>query len=350
MDTIYSPGARFEPMPRRWSTMSASLALHALFAAVVVALGTLTASVVMPDDKPETDLTFVRVAPPPPPPVRVSIRMPPPVFKEELKVEPPPIPIDTPREMEPVVARNDPTPPPAPEPPKPVAEPPKPVPQVTVGSFAASGNSARAAEVARPVVQAGFDAASARAPEIRTATAAVGSFEQAAGSSRPRPGTDRANVVGDAGFGAGVTTGKGRGGAGGTVTSGGFGSGVAGGTGSGTRAPQVVKATDFDTREVQQAAQPVRAARVETPLEILSKPIPQYTDEARAKRVEGDVLLEVEFTAAGEIRVLRVVRGLGYGLDESATRAVQSMRFKPAQRNGEPVDVRTTVNIVFRLA
>lgn len=348
MNGIYSHGS-FEPMPRRWSTMAASLGVHALFAAGVVVLGTVTASVVL-EEKPETDLTFVQVAPPPPPPVRVPVRLPPPVFRD-VKVETPPIPIDVPREPEPVVARNEPTPPPAPESPRPVPEPPKAVPQVTVGSFAASGNSVRAAEVARPVVQAGFDAAAARAPEIRTAMAAVGSFEQAAGSGRPRPGTDRANVVGDAGFGAGVTTGKGRGGAGGTVTSGGFGSGVAGGTGTGARAPQAVKTTDFDTRDAQQpATPPVRTAPTERPIEILSKPIPQYTDEARAKRIEGDVVLEVEFTSAGEIRVLRVVRGLGYGLDESATRAVQAMRFKPAQRNGEPVDIRTTVNIAFRLA
>jgi TonB family protein len=45
-----------------------------------------------------------------------------------------------------------------------------------------------------------------------------------------------------------------------------------------------------------------------------------------------------------------VIRGLGHGLDETATRAVKGVRFKPAQRDGQPVDVRTTVNIVFQLA
>jgi len=83
---------------------------------------------------------------------------------------------------------------------------------------------------------------------------------------------------------------------------------------------------------------------------VLSKPTPVYSDEARTLHIEGDVLLEVEFTATGEIHVLRVVRGLGHGLDESAVRAVQGMRFKPAQRNGQPIDVRTTISIVFRLA
>ena len=67
-------------------------------------------------------------------------------------------------------------------------------------------------------------------------------------------------------------------------------------------------------------------------------------------KIEGDVLLEVNFAATGEIRVLRVVRGLGHGLNESATRAAQGMRFKPAQSGGHPIDFRTTVHIVFRLA
>jgi TonB family protein len=47
---------------------------------------------------------------------------------------------------------------------------------------------------------------------------------------------------------------------------------------------------------------------------------------------------------------VRVVRGLGYGLDEAAVTAAQQMRFKPAQDAGRPVDFKTTVHIVFRLA
>jgi len=90
--------------------------------------------------------------------------------------------------------------------------------------------------------------------------------------------------------------------------------------------------------------------RIEIPVEILSKPTPAYTDEARTMRIEGDVVLEVEFRAGGEINVVRVVRGLGHGLDESATRAARAIRFKPAQSGGRPIDFRTTVHILFRLA
>jgi TonB family protein len=67
-------------------------------------------------------------------------------------------------------------------------------------------------------------------------------------------------------------------------------------------------------------------------------------------KIEGEVALEVEFMATGEVRVMRIVRGLGHGLDESAMRAVKGVRFKPAQRDGQPVNVRTTVNILFQLA
>jgi TonB family protein len=113
-----------------------------------------------------------------------------------------------------------------------------------------------------------------------------------------------------------------------------------------------VKTSDFDARAEQRptAQAAPRQVRAETPVEILSKPTPAYTEDARAKKIEGEVLLEVEFANNGEVRVLRVVRGLGFGLDEAAMRAVQAMRFKPAQRDGEPIDFRTTVNIVFRLA
>jgi len=99
-------------------------------------------------------------------------------------------------------------------------------------------------------------------------------------------------------------------------------------------------------KPVAQAPPPPRADR---PVEVIFKPTPAYTDEARAQRVEGEVVLEVEFTAAGEVRVLRVVRGLGHGLDEMARRAAEQIRFRPATSKGSPVDFRANLTIVFRL-
>lgn len=87
-----------------------------------------------------------------------------------------------------------------------------------------------------------------------------------------------------------------------------------------------------------------------TPAEILSKPAPVYTEEARAKRIEGEVLLEVVFEATGKIHVLRIVRGLGHGLDDAAVRAAEQIRFKPALKDGQPSDSTALVHIIFQLA
>ena len=87
-----------------------------------------------------------------------------------------------------------------------------------------------------------------------------------------------------------------------------------------------------------------------TPVEILSKPRPAYTDEGRRARVEGEVTLEVLFSASGKARVLRTLNRLGHGLDESALRAAEEIRFHPATREGRPEDTVATVRIDFRLA
>src|SRR5262249_52548064 len=112
-----------------------------------------------------------------------------------------------------------------------------------------------------------------------------------------------------------------------------------------------VKTTDFDAPQAPRAAAPApRPVHVDDAVEILTKPTPVYTDEARAMKIKGDVVLEVDCAAAGDVHVVRVVHGLGHGLDESATRAALGMRFKPARSAGRPVDFRTTIHIMFRLA
>ena len=65
---------------------------------------------------------------------------------------------------------------------------------------------------------------------------------------------------------------------------------------------------------------------------------------------EGDVTLDVIFLANGQVQVNRVVNGLGHGLDESASKAAQQIKFKPALREGQPVDYPARVRIEFRLA
>ena len=87
-----------------------------------------------------------------------------------------------------------------------------------------------------------------------------------------------------------------------------------------------------------------------TSLEILSKPPVVYTAAARQQKIQGDVILSVTFTAAGQVIVKGVVHSLGYGLDEEARRVAEQIRFRPATRNGRPVDLTTNITITFQLA
>ena len=142
----------------------------------------------------------------------------------------------------------------------------------------------------------------------------------------------------------------------GTVASAGFGSSIAGpgqGGGQGGHPRGGVRTAGFSHATVATAPQPravaPAAARLE-PIEITYKPNPVYTEEARKLRLEGEVLLEVIFGASGELRVLRVIRGLGHGLDEAAVRSAQQIRFKPAKRDGQTVDSVATLHVRFQLA
>jgi TonB family protein len=157
------------------------------------------------------------------------------------------------------------------------------------------------------------------------------------------------------GPGSGNGTGGAKG-ARGVVASAGFGNGVAIGDGSGntnsTRG--TVRQAGFGDAEavVLGASHPKTEAvppKV-VPAEILVKPLPVYTDEARKLRIEGEVLLEVVFESSGRIRVVRVIRGLGHGLDEAAVQAAQQIHFKPALRDGQPSDSTAVLHIVFQLA
>jgi TonB family protein len=82
---------------------------------------------------------------------------------------------------------------------------------------------------------------------------------------------------------------------------------------------------------------------------ILRKENAEYTPEARANGVEGTVVLSVVFAADGKLRVLRVLRGLPYGLSNQAINAAYRMLFHPAMRDGVPVNVRGNIEFDFKL-
>jgi len=82
---------------------------------------------------------------------------------------------------------------------------------------------------------------------------------------------------------------------------------------------------------------------------LLNNPRPDYTEEARHRRVTGIVVVVAVFRADGLITDLSVRRGLGYGLDENAIKAVRKIRFIPAERNGKKIDFKGTMRVTFTL-
>jgi TonB family protein len=86
-----------------------------------------------------------------------------------------------------------------------------------------------------------------------------------------------------------------------------------------------------------------------TPPALISKIEPSYSEEARAAKYQGTVLLYVEVDPDGYARNIRVARSLGLGLDEEAVEAVRRWRFRPGTKEGNPVTVAATIEVNFRL-
>jgi len=90
-------------------------------------------------------------------------------------------------------------------------------------------------------------------------------------------------------------------------------------------------------------------SNVSTRPQILARPVPGYTEEARRAQVEGAVKLSVVLNANGTISDITVARALGYGLDQKAIEAAKELRFIPAQKDGHTVSVRVFLEFKFSL-
>lgn len=153
-------------------------------------------------------------------------------------------------------------------------------------------------------------------------------------------------VVGSTGIGNGTHAGSNAGVVGRVASA-----GIPGATGtSATYQGKVASAGIPAMQQVATAAPIANGTPRSTNLEVLSKPPVQYTAEARQLRVQGDVVLRVTFTANGQVLVQSIVHGLGHGLDEEARRVAQQIRFRPATRDGQKVDLTTNITITFQLA
>jgi len=270
------------------------------------------------------------------------------------KLLPPPPVIESPKLIVPREIR-------APKPQPQEVEPPK----VTMNNFAPA--VLRQASGARPVlIHTGDFAGSSVAPTVNAPIEKVqtGGFGDPNGLKPSANGKPNGKLIASAAgsFDMPVGPGQGNGSGGakgikGTVASADFGSGVAtAGQGDGRRSGRGsagVQTSGFSSQEVAQNTPHIQRADSGPPptsVEITYKPNPVYTDEARNLKLEGEVLLEVEFAANGQLHVTRVVKGLGHGLDEAAVAAANKMRFKPATRSGQAIDSAAIVHVVFQLA
>jgi TonB family protein len=81
---------------------------------------------------------------------------------------------------------------------------------------------------------------------------------------------------------------------------------------------------------------------------IIKESKPPYTAEAREAKTEGIVLLEAIVHKDGSVDNFKVLRSLGYGLDESAMKTIaEDWLFKPGMLNGQPVNIMVTIEISF---
>jgi protein TonB len=82
---------------------------------------------------------------------------------------------------------------------------------------------------------------------------------------------------------------------------------------------------------------------------VLSKPEPQYTEEARKNQVTGTVVLRAVFTSGGQVANIRAVSGLPYGLTERAIAAARQIKFSPATKDGHAVSMYIQLEYNFNL-
>ena len=218
-------------------------------------------------------------------------------------------------------------------------------------------------QIPRPPVKTNvFSTGSSATPTIAAAPAKVqtGGFGDPNGVPASDPHGHPVTIAQSGSFNmpTGPGNGNGTGGAHGTpgvVASSGFGSGIATGTGTGVSGSRgAVRQGGFGDADVVTTSQPkAKSAEpvVKTlPVEITFKPRPVYTDEGRQLKIEGEVLIDVVFSASGQVRIVKVMSGLGHGLDESAVRAAEKIQFKPALRDGHPADSEAVLHIQFQLA
>ncbi len=335
-----------EPEGRSASFVT-SVTVNIVILAIVLYIG-MTAKRIIETHKYETTTLIFPTAPPPPLKIKTPPppKLPPPPKQPEVKMQPPKFNMPKPE-------------------PKPALKPIEMEAKLNTPQIKA----AKPAIVLAPQPKAALTAAMpAQNNTVKPSTAPVHlgqTFGVTPNPNATRPATVAAigneygnqqgpaiaphGVVGSTGIGNGTKFGSNAGTVGKVASA-----GIPGGTGTantgGYTGGKVASAGIPSTMTSTVAPPKITAVPTATNLEVLSKPSVQYTSEARQLKVEGDVILRVTFTASGQVLIKGVVHGLGHGLDEEARRVAEQIRFRPATRNGQAVDLTTNITITFQLA
>ncbi len=350
MPVNYYPGrTSFGLLPEpegRSASFITSTVINLSILAVALYVGMMAKHVIEQHQFEQTELIFPTTPPPAQPKVKVPPppKMPPPPKPAEVKLQAPKINLPKP-ELKPAL---------------------KPI-QMEAKLTVPTVKAAKPAIILAPQPKAALTAAApAQVPQTKPSTAPV-HFGQTFGvtpnpnASRPAtvaaignpyggmtgPAVAPRGVVGSTGIGNGTRSGSNSGVVGRVASA-----GIPGATGTGQTGTTYGKVASASLPQMTKETAPraMSVAPASTNLEVLSKPPVQYTSEARQLKVQGDVILRVTFTAAGRVVVDGIVRGLGHGLDEEAQRVAQLIRFRPATRNGQAVDLTTNITITFQLA
>lgn len=129
----------------------------------------------------------------------------------------------------------------------------------------------------------------------------------------------------------------------------GFGPGENGNIGGGTKQPGSGPDGGSDGTDSNDPDRVWRVNQVSQRVLVLSKPEPQYTEEARRNQTTGTVVLRVIFSRSGEVTNIQAVQVLPFGLTERAIAAARRIRFQPASKGGHAVSVYMQLEYNFNL-
>jgi TonB family protein len=98
-----------------------------------------------------------------------------------------------------------------------------------------------------------------------------------------------------------------------------------------------------------QGARIYKVVQVTTPPHVISKIEPQYTEQARAQKIQGKVVLTMIVNPDGRADHIRVMRSLDKGMDANAVAAIRQWTFEPGEKDGKSVRVAVTIEVNFHL-